>query len=65
MKPSSPFRRRLLAGAAAAAALGPWPLARAQAYPSKNIRVVIPTRQGGGAERLARAFDDRSEEPHV
>ncbi|MGH8669026.1 MAG: tripartite tricarboxylate transporter substrate-binding protein [Burkholderiales bacterium] len=58
MKPSSPFRRRLLAGAAAAATLGPWPLARAQAYPSKNIRVVIPTRQGGGAERLARAFDD-------
>lgn len=58
MKPSSPFRRRLLAGAAAAATLGPWPLARAQAFPSKNMRVVIPTRQGGGAERLARAFDE-------
>lgn len=51
-------RRRLLAGAGAAAALGPWPLARAQAYPSRNIRVVVPTRQGGGAERLARVFDD-------
>jgi tripartite-type tricarboxylate transporter receptor subunit TctC len=58
MHPASPTRRRLIAGAAAAAALGPWPLARAQSYPSKNIRVVVPTRQGGGAERLARVFDD-------
>ncbi len=58
MTVSSLTRRRLLAGAAAAATLGPWPLARAQAFPSKNMRVVIPTAQGGGAERLARAFDD-------
>jgi tripartite-type tricarboxylate transporter receptor subunit TctC len=58
MKPSSPSRRRLIAAGAAAAALGPWPLARAQAFPSKNMRVLIPTAQGGGAERLARAFDD-------
>jgi tripartite-type tricarboxylate transporter receptor subunit TctC len=28
-----------------------------QDYPSKNFRVLIPTGQGGGAERLARAFD--------
>ena len=27
------------------------------AYPSRNFRVVIPTGQGGGAEKLARAFD--------
>jgi len=51
-------RRRFLAGTAAMMALGVLPDAWAQAYPSKNIRVVIPTRQGGGAERLARAFDD-------
>jgi tripartite-type tricarboxylate transporter receptor subunit TctC len=51
-------RRRLLAGASAAAALGSFGPARAQAYPSRNIRVVIPTGQGGGAERLARVFDD-------
>jgi tripartite-type tricarboxylate transporter receptor subunit TctC len=51
-------RRRLLAGASAAVALGSFPHARAQAYPSRNIRVVIPTGQGGGAERLARVFDD-------
>jgi tripartite-type tricarboxylate transporter receptor subunit TctC len=54
---SSLGRRRLLAGAGAALALGPLG-ARAQAFPSKNIRVVIPTGQGGGAERLARAFDE-------
>src|SRR5687768_163923 len=47
-------RRRLVAGTAAAIALGPL-RARAQ---SKNIRVVIPTGQGGGAERLARSFDE-------
>jgi tripartite-type tricarboxylate transporter receptor subunit TctC len=51
-------RRRLLAGAGAAFALGNLPRAFAQAFPSKNMRVVIPTGQGGGAERLARVFDD-------
>jgi tripartite-type tricarboxylate transporter receptor subunit TctC len=51
-------RRRFVAGAAAAAALGVLPKARAQSFPSKNMRVVIPTGQGGGAERLARAFND-------
>ena len=30
----------------------------AQSYPQRNFRVMIPTGQGGGAERLARAFDD-------
>lgn len=53
----SPTRRRILAGASAALALGPLNV-RAQAYPSRNIRVVIPTGQGGGAERLARSFDE-------
>jgi tripartite-type tricarboxylate transporter receptor subunit TctC len=51
-------RRRLLAGAVAGLALARMPLARAQAFPSRNIRVVVPTGQGGGAERLARVFDD-------
>jgi tripartite-type tricarboxylate transporter receptor subunit TctC len=57
MKVTSHSRRRFVAGAGAALALGPL-RARAQAYPSKNIRVVIPTGQGGGADRLARTFDD-------
>ena len=32
--------------------------AAAQAFPQRNFRVVIPTGQGGGADRLARSFDD-------
>jgi tripartite-type tricarboxylate transporter receptor subunit TctC len=28
------------------------------AFPTRNFRVVIPTGQGGGADRLARSFDD-------
>ena len=48
-------RRRLLFGVAAASLFG---RAVAQAFPSRNMRVVIPTGQGGGAERLARTFDD-------
>lgn len=58
MSESNPVRRRLLAGAASAMALAYLPKASAQAFPSKNIRVVIPTGQGGGADRLARVFDD-------
>jgi tripartite-type tricarboxylate transporter receptor subunit TctC len=55
---TSVTRRRLIVGAGAAFALGHLPGARAQAFPSKNMKVVIPTAQGGGAERLARAFDE-------
>jgi tripartite-type tricarboxylate transporter receptor subunit TctC len=51
-------RRRLIGGAGAAAALACLPVARADDYPSKNIRVLIPTGQGGSADRLARTFDD-------
>ena len=52
-------RRRLLGGAAAAGALALLPRAHAQEkFPSKNIRVVVPTAQGGSADRLARVFDD-------
>jgi tripartite-type tricarboxylate transporter receptor subunit TctC len=53
-----PRRRRLLAAAAAATITGAAPRAGAQAFPSRNMRVVIPTGQGGGADRLARVFDD-------
>ena len=57
MKLPSQTRRRIVAGGAAAFALGPL-RGHAQAFPSKNMRVVIPTGQGGGADRLARVFDD-------
>ncbi len=56
--PPSIARRRLLVGAAGASMLAHLPRAHAQAFPSKNIRVVVPTAQGGGADRLARVFDD-------
>jgi tripartite-type tricarboxylate transporter receptor subunit TctC len=51
-------RRRFVTGIAAATALAALPKAHAQAFPAKNMRVVIPTGQGGGAERLARVYDD-------
>ena len=51
-------RRRLLAGAGAALLAAQFPAARGQGFPSRNMRVVVPTGQGGGAERLARVFDD-------
>jgi tripartite-type tricarboxylate transporter receptor subunit TctC len=53
--------RRLFCGGIAATAGLPLVStrgARAQAaYPSRSFRVMIPTGQGGGAERLARSFD--------
>jgi len=52
-------RRGFLGGALAASGLVAGAPALAQAtYPARRIQVVIPTGQGGGAERLARAFDD-------
>lgn len=56
-------RRRFLRGVAAGAggvALAQAPLrsAFAQAYPSRNIGVVVPTREGGGADRNLRAFTE-------
>jgi len=44
---------------AAAIGLAATPSARAQGgFPTRNFRVIIPTGQGGGADRLARSFDD-------
>lgn len=55
----STMRRRLLQGAAAATALSQFPRGFAQGkYPTGNMRVIIPTGQGGSADRLARVFDD-------
>jgi tripartite-type tricarboxylate transporter receptor subunit TctC len=53
-------RRSFVGGVAATAGLplvstrGAWAQAT---YPSRSFRVMIPTGQGGGAERLARPFD--------
>ena len=48
------FLQTALAGGAALTAFDPFTQAFA-AYPDKNIDVVIPTRAGGGADRLFRA----------
>jgi tripartite-type tricarboxylate transporter receptor subunit TctC len=51
-------RRAALAGLAAAALAPRRADAQASAFPARNFRVLIPTGQGGGADRLARSFDD-------
>lgn len=45
-----------LVGAAGLGALAPGRLARAAGYPEHNIEIIIPTGEGGGADRDARAF---------
>jgi tripartite-type tricarboxylate transporter receptor subunit TctC len=49
-------RRSFCGGVAAVAGLPLIGDARAQAFPQRKFQVVVPTGQGGGAERLARAF---------
>jgi tripartite-type tricarboxylate transporter receptor subunit TctC len=58
----APTRRSFVRGSAAAVGFGAVaasPLRRAFAqddFPSRNISVVVPTREGGGADRLLRGF---------
>jgi len=53
------MRRRLLRAAAGAAALAQVPFGfAADKFPSDRMRVIVPTGQGGAADRLARTFDD-------
>lgn len=53
-------RRQFLAGSAAiagaAAGTGLFPDFAYAAYPERNINVIVPTREGGGADRNLRAF---------
>jgi tripartite-type tricarboxylate transporter receptor subunit TctC len=49
-------RRQLLALGVGAAAL---PMARAQSYPNKPIRVIVPYAAGGATDVIARVFGDR------
>ncbi|MFM1815637.1 MAG: hypothetical protein RLZ98_2332 [Pseudomonadota bacterium] len=53
-----PTRRGLLQGGAATAALSALPFSSvfAQSFPSQNIKVMVATSEGGGADRNLRAF---------
>ncbi|MBQ1762136.1 MAG: tripartite tricarboxylate transporter substrate binding protein, partial [Aquincola sp.] len=44
-------RRTLLAAAGGAAALAPFAAARAQAYPSRPITLIVPWPAGGSTDR--------------
>ena len=61
---SHPSRRRFLGTGVAATgmALAAPRIARAAGYPERNISVIIPTREGGGADRNFRAFFKRLED---
>lgn len=50
--------RRGVLAASLGTALMPAAASAQAAFPARNFRVVVPTGQGGGADRLARSFDD-------
>ena len=49
-------RRGFIRGLVASGVAAPFG-ASAQSYPNRRMSVIIPTGQGGGAERIARPFD--------
>lgn len=49
-------RRHFLAGSAAAAALGTWPAAAQDTYPSRAVTLINPFPPGGAADVVARPF---------
>lgn len=53
------MKRRTLLHAAPALALAPWSLARAQGYPDKPIRYIVPVAPGGGSDLIGRTLTDR------
>ena len=53
------MKRRTLLQAAPAVALAPWATARAQGYPDKPIRYIVPVAPGGGSDLIGRTVCDR------
>src|SRR5688572_25376462 len=52
-------RRQFLAGGLAAAAAAPWHPATVQAFPSKQIHLIVPTSAGGVHDVIGRIWADR------
>jgi len=52
-------KRRALLQAAPALALAPWTAVRAQGFPDKPIRYMVPVAAGGGSDLIARTLTDR------
>lgn len=53
------MQRRALVQAASALALAPWSALRAQAYPDKPIRYIVPVAPGGGSDMVGRTVTER------
>jgi tripartite-type tricarboxylate transporter receptor subunit TctC len=52
-------KRRALLQAAPALALAPWSAARAESYPDKTIRYIVPVAPGGGSDMVGRTICER------
>jgi tripartite-type tricarboxylate transporter receptor subunit TctC len=52
-------KRRALLQAAPAIALAPWATARAQGFPDKPIRYIVPVAAGGGSDLIGRTLTER------
>jgi len=52
-------KRRALLQAAPALALAPWSAARAQSFPDKPIRYIVPVAPGGGSDMVGRTVTER------
>jgi tripartite-type tricarboxylate transporter receptor subunit TctC len=53
------MKRRALLQAAPALALAPWAPARAQGFPEKPIRYIVPVAAGGGSDLVGRTLTER------
>jgi tripartite-type tricarboxylate transporter receptor subunit TctC len=53
------MKRRALLQAAPALALAPWGPARAQGFPEKPIRYIVPVAAGGGSDLIGRTLTER------
>lgn len=53
------MKRRALLQAAPVLALAPWTAARAEAFPAKPIRYIVPVAAGGGSDLVGRTVAER------